>query len=139
MSLASNDSRYREYIAHKVSPNYHERITNSRLLNIFKNWDKDVPNEFGKYVSAFECLVCQRLHDKLKNPNTHIITKEHYNCPLPVSLLTNEINMNNWWVTAWKIGACQAKLLAQLSSKNTSINSQAFDDEIMKLTQETDC
>ncbi|XP_046752653.1 alpha-(1,3)-fucosyltransferase 10 [Diprion similis] len=134
--LATDESRYREYISHKISRNLNERITNPRLRNALRNRDKSVPNEFGNYVQSFECLVCQRSFD---NANSYIVNKEHYNCPLPVNPLTNTVDRSNFWVDEFIVGRCKAKLLAQLVLRNISIDRESFHQQLLTFNPERDC
>ncbi|XP_046478346.1 alpha-(1,3)-fucosyltransferase 10 [Neodiprion pinetum] len=137
--LTTDESRYSEYISHKISRNLNERITNPRLRNALSNREKDVPNEFGNYVRSFECLVCQRSFDKLEKRNSYIVNKVHYNCPLPVNPLTNTVDKSNFWVDEFIIGRCKAKLLAQLVLRNISIDRQSFDEQLSTFDPERDC
>lgn len=140
LALANDDSRYREYVAHKLSTDPRKRITNNLLLDALRSRPQDVPNEFGNYVRAFECLVCQRSYDKKTNGHhSHVVTKDHYNCPTPVSPLTNRVDASNWWVDEWRIGRCRAKLLARYVYSNTSIDQRIFDEQVFELDSKRDC
>ncbi|XP_049884451.1 alpha-(1,3)-fucosyltransferase B-like [Pectinophora gossypiella] len=86
--LLNNDTAYEEYLEHKTLG----IITNQKLIDkLF-----ETPTELSDVVQRLECLVCEKLHTKSKAVN--MVTKKHYDCPLPVSALSLSVNPKNKWL-----------------------------------------
>ncbi|XP_049884474.1 alpha-(1,3)-fucosyltransferase B-like [Pectinophora gossypiella] len=88
--LLNNDTAYEEYLEHKTLA----LVTNPNLLNEFgaNYFQRDIT----KIIANLECLVCERLHEDSDRVN--IVTKKHYDCPLPTSALTLSVNPDNLWM-----------------------------------------
>ena len=82
--LDENDKEYARYLEFKD-----KGVTNERLLNFMKNRPWGTSFEEQNYVTGFECLVCDRIHENLKRKasglveNRYVASQEHYGCPRP--------------------------------------------------------
>ena len=82
--LDGNDGEYAKYLEFKRSG-----VTNERLLHFMKNRPWGTSFEGQNYVTGFECLVCDRIHENLKHKasglaeNEYVASQEHYGCPRP--------------------------------------------------------
>ena len=83
--LDNNDEEYLKYLQYKTTG-----VTNENLLNFMKGRPWGHTYKEQSFVSGFECLVCDRIHDNMKLESkglpkkTHIAKQEHYGCPRPV-------------------------------------------------------
>lgn len=83
--LDDNDEEYLKYLQYKT-----DGVTNENLSNFMKGrpWGHTYSEQ--TFVSGFECLICDRIHDNLKLESsglpkkTHIANQDHYGCPRPV-------------------------------------------------------
>lgn len=94
-TLLDDDTLYEEYLDHKTK----QIITNLKLVK--EKRERPYQNEGLDIVEAFECLICEKLHNKT-NIGTNIVNKSHYNCPKPISALTLTVNPSNSWVHSWE-------------------------------------
>ncbi|XP_069697948.1 alpha-(1,3)-fucosyltransferase 10 isoform X2 [Periplaneta americana] len=136
-TLNSNISKYNSFLKHKLGSS-NERITNRRLIDAFekRKWGIDNDFEKGNFIEHFECFVCEQEHKKLSGERTQIggISTEHYNCPVPVSPLTNEKDKENWWVDQWYTGKCEAKILRKyIEVGKHNYNYEEFYDELRNM------
>ncbi|XP_049884227.1 alpha-(1,3)-fucosyltransferase B-like [Pectinophora gossypiella] len=88
--LLNNDTAYEEYLEHKI----HKRVTNQKLINELTARPHEV--DLSGVVEELECLVCSKLHRNMSNVN--MVTKKHYDCPIPTSALTLSVNPKNGWI-----------------------------------------
>ncbi|XP_012276747.1 alpha-(1,3)-fucosyltransferase 10 [Orussus abietinus] len=138
VNLTNDELQYERYITHKLYPS-NFRITNARLLTALRDRSSSMPHDFVNYVRSFECFVCKKLHDPNRMKNVHIVNTKHFNCPLPRSPLTGEVNKNNWWVDRWNLEKCSAKLLVQKIMNNVLIDMNQFDEERFKMYVTKNC
>ncbi|XP_037961100.1 alpha-(1,3)-fucosyltransferase B isoform X2 [Teleopsis dalmanni] len=114
-NLNKNDVEYNEYLAHKYN-----RLHPIENLHLKQELATRVYSENGKSLfAAFECGVCQRLHqlDEFGSRVAHI---KHYNCPLPLVYPKMRTKVKNDWNSIMSIGKCQAQLFDELMQLNES-------------------
>ena len=84
--LDKNDEEYAKYLDFKE-----KGVTNQRLLKFMKNCPWGQTLEEPNFVTGFECLICDRVHENLQREakglpkKEYIATQEHYGCPKPVN------------------------------------------------------
>lgn len=132
-----NDSAYEEYLSHKLDEREY-RVTNDRLLRSLETRATGAPNEFGSYVEAFECFICERVQNNRKL-QMDTVMKLQYDCPLPKDPVTGEIGKHNWWIDQWNIEKCGAKLLAYYITNNISFDINRFDEQKMYMYDNGEC
>lgn len=132
--LVLNETEYDKYLSHKLSNNY--EIHNERLKKAFEKNTTWFRNEFGNYVEEFECFICENIQKQRKKK---VVDKEHYDCPLPINPLTNEVDHNNWWVKQWIVEKCGAKVLTYYLQNNLTINMENFEKEKLELYDKNNC
>ncbi|XP_032665771.1 alpha-(1,3)-fucosyltransferase B [Odontomachus brunneus] len=135
--LVENNSAYEEYLHHKLGEREY-RVTNDRLLHFLERRPAGVSNEFGNYVEAFECFICEQIQNNRKS-QVDIVTERQYNCPLPRDPITSETDKQNWWIDKWNIEKCGAKLLAHYATNNISFNINHFDKQKMHMYDNGEC
>ncbi|XP_014470326.1 PREDICTED: alpha-(1,3)-fucosyltransferase 10 [Dinoponera quadriceps] len=135
--LVKNDSAYEEYLSHKLG-NREYRVTNDKLLHSLERRPTGVPNEFGNYLEAFECFICERIQNNRKL-QIDTVTKQQYDCPLPRDPITGEIDEHNWWIDQWNIEKCGAKLLAHYVINNISFSINGFNKQKMYMYDNDEC
>ncbi|XP_015186442.1 PREDICTED: alpha-(1,3)-fucosyltransferase 10 [Polistes dominula] len=138
LRLLNNDMEYEKYLIHKIGKE-EERLTNDQLLNVLNKIPAKEMHHFGYYVEDFECYVCKQIHNIQINNETSIITKKHYDCPLPIDLLSGNVNENNFWVSQWNLEKCVAKLLQHYVLNNLTIVIEQFHNETFLLYNKNDC
>ncbi|XP_023712617.1 alpha-(1,3)-fucosyltransferase 10 isoform X3 [Cryptotermes secundus] len=110
----SNITKYKSFLKHKLGAKG-EKVTNKRLTSALetRKWGIDNDFEKGNFIEHFECFLCEHEHKKLNGQRTRLssISEAHYDCPIPVSPLTNTVNRENWWVDQWHMGKCEARVL----------------------------
>ncbi|XP_049879664.1 alpha-(1,3)-fucosyltransferase 10-like [Pectinophora gossypiella] len=89
--LLQNDTAYEEYLEHKTK----KLISNEKLIEELTA--RPYQTDFEAATNKFECFICEKLHTKDSN-SVNIVTKKHYNCPLPSSALTLAVNPANDWL-----------------------------------------
>lgn len=115
--LNKNDNEYNTYLIHKSGKKYKNKITNMKLINVIQQRKWSV--EELSYLDYFECFVCNSVHNLLKGTYTpKTVTKNHYNCEIPVSPLIKKPNNSNWWVDAWRIAGCEALVMNKFTNAN---------------------
>lgn len=131
--LNNKNFEYENYLQHKLSDIF--RLTNENLKLRMKNrkWTFDGNPHFH---TKFECFLCKRLHEKKYK---YRMERKEYNCPIPVSPLTNKINQSNWWNEHWTDGKCQAKILKDLVYNNIRITKEEYEKEFLKLKENRYC
>ncbi|XP_049884482.1 alpha-(1,3)-fucosyltransferase 10-like [Pectinophora gossypiella] len=88
--LLNNDTAYEEYLVHKTQG----IISNQKLIDELTV--RPYQLKLDEVVKEFECFVCEKIHNN--NSDANIVTKNHYNCPMPRSAITLTENVNNSWV-----------------------------------------
>lgn len=101
--LMQSDKLYEEYLEHKTEG----KISNRRLIEELqaKPYQTDAVKRHHKFV----CFLCEKLYEKEKGVN--IVTRKHYNCPKPVSALTQRVEPSNSWVGSWEYAEIYTKSL----------------------------
>lgn len=110
--LLEDDNLYEKYLQHKLKGT----VTNERLVNELKlrPWSAD-PLQI---VNKLECLVCENVYENLKgHKKIHKVSKDHYNCPKPVSASTLQVNPDNSWVFSWQSARIKAEELRKKINK----------------------
>jgi hypothetical protein len=130
----SNITKYKSFLKHKLGAS-DEKITNKRLTSALeaRKWGIDNDFEKGNFIEHFECFLCEQEHKKLNGERTEMsgVTKVHYNCPIPISPLTNTENRDNWWVDQWHMGRCEARVLRHfVEIGSTDYNYHEFYEEV---------
>lgn len=85
--LMANDELYEEYLEHKTKG----IISNKYLIDASKArpYQTSLPN----VMTEFACFLCNKLHESKTRPLPHrVINRSHFNCPLPISALTLNVN-----------------------------------------------
>lgn len=87
--LMRDDDLYEGYLQHKTKG----VIANVNLINKLKETrdNKDSDREFL-------CFLCDKLHRMEGEPEYSVINKSHYDCPTPISALTQNADPNNVFV-----------------------------------------
>ncbi|XP_053607415.1 alpha-(1,3)-fucosyltransferase B [Plodia interpunctella] len=101
--LLENDTLYEGYLEHKTK----QIITNKKLVEELRL--RSYQLDALATVKKFECLVCKKLHQK--SEKVSIVGKKHYNCPKPISALTQSVNPRNDWVYSWQAAKERVKKL----------------------------
>lgn len=87
--LMQDDELYEEYLEHKTKG----RIENKNLINELKIRPYQMNDD--KRIQDFECFLCNILYETNISVPYRVINKKHYNCRLPISALTLEVNTNH--------------------------------------------
>lgn len=101
--LDNNDKEYLQYLEYKE-----KGVTNKKLFNFMKKRPWGHGFEDKSFVSGFECLVCDRIHENLKlasdglSIKQHIATQDHYGCPAPVQFDFSMIDLPEYERKMWK-------------------------------------
>lgn len=91
--LSEDDKVYEEYLEHKI----HGTIFNKKLINYMHK--RPYQTDFSEVIKEFECFICKKLHDRrMYGGEVSMVNKSHYNCPVPISVLTRKVNPKNRWV-----------------------------------------
>ncbi|XP_028407421.1 alpha-(1,3)-fucosyltransferase 10-like isoform X2 [Dendronephthya gigantea] len=84
--LDNDDAAYMKYLDFKQKGG----VTNTRLLKHMKERKWNMVSGESDFLAAFECLVCDRLHENLKRQKSglpmarHVADQNHFGCPRPV-------------------------------------------------------
>ncbi|XP_047367397.1 alpha-(1,3)-fucosyltransferase 10 [Vespa velutina] len=136
--LLNNDIEYERYLIHKIGRE-EERLTNKRLLDVLKKKSTKDAHNFGYYVEEYECFVCKQIHNTQIKEEISIVSKKHYDCPLPINLLSGKADENNFWVNQWNLEKCGAKLLEHYVLNNITIDIKKYDIEKFELYNKNNC
>lgn len=98
--LMQDDDLYEEYLEHKTRG----KITNQKLIDELRI--RPYQTDHIKLRLNFICFLCKKLHEVRKGVN--IVTTSHYNCPKPVSALSQKVERNNNWVGSWEYAKIRA-------------------------------
>lgn len=109
------------------------------MLDVLQKKSTSDRYNFGYYVEEYECFVCKQIHNTQIKGETSIVSKEHYDCPLPINLLSGKIDENNFWVNQWNLEKCSAKLLEHYVLNNITIDIEKYNDEKFELYNKNDC
>lgn len=138
LNLLKNDSEYEQYLVHKIGKQQ-KRLTNTRLLDILKKRSVEELHNFGNYVEKFECFICGKVQNTRTKKEISIVSKKHYDCPLPKNPLSGKIDKQNFWVNQWNIEKCGAKILEYYVLNNITIDIKKYDNEKLELYNKNDC
>lgn len=85
--LMANDGLYEEYLEHKTRG----IISNKYLIEATKA--RPYQTSLSNVMTEFACFLCNKLYESKKRPLPHrVINRRHFNCPLPISALTLNVN-----------------------------------------------
>lgn len=101
--LMQDNELYEEYLEHKTMG----KITNQKLIDELRK--RPYQTDHSKIERNFTCFLCKKLHEKEKGVN--VVTTSHYNCPKPVSALSQKVNLNSEWLHIWQYGKISAHRL----------------------------
>lgn len=87
--LMEDDEMYETYLEHKIKG----IISNVRLDHELKT--RPYQNDRDKLFQEFECFICKKVHQIGNISVNHAMTKKHYNCPEPISALSQSVNPEN--------------------------------------------
>ncbi|XP_065351355.1 alpha-(1,3)-fucosyltransferase 10 [Cloeon dipterum] len=129
LMLDSDEERYNQFLEHKrQSP---ERFSSELLLHMLaeRKWSvgEKLWNNFEtkSLVEVFECYVCQRVHENLKEGES-VVKLNHYECPPPVSALTKTTLNNSFWFEQWHQGQFEAQLVKELVETGKVVTQDEF-------------
>lgn len=108
-TVNDNDTLYRSFLDHKMS---------SQVQNTFL--EKQIKSEHS--VLAFQCFICENLHESTLSENNQRKSRNIYDCPIIY------VSNKTTWHQHWDVGKCQAKALKTLLTKNVQYSNQYFDD-----------
>lgn len=116
--LESNKEAYEVYLQHKI-----EGVISNRELvrHFYPSWPED---SLG-VVDDFECLLC----GKTFSQETSVLSKSHYNCPEPRSILSGKPNESNWWHRDYWSAACEAEAVKDFVLNKRSLDEKFHFDE----------
>lgn len=95
-NLMQDDNLYEQHLEHKIKG----KISNRRLVEELQA--RPYQTDHKKRHDKFVCFLCEKLYEKEKGVN--VVTRKHFNCPKPVSVLTQRVEPNNSWVGSWEYG-----------------------------------
>lgn len=104
-----NDTLYNTFLDHKI----YSQVQNKFL-------EKQIQSDNS--ISAFQCFICQNLHENTFNKSKRKEIRNIYNC--------SELFVSNktTWHQHWEVGKCQSKALKTLMKKNIPFSSDYFDE-----------
>ncbi|XP_014273113.1 alpha-(1,3)-fucosyltransferase 10 [Halyomorpha halys] len=126
--ISSQREAYNKYLKHKIE----QIIENELLIKQFHNYGY---SDVNSIVNEFECMVCKKSASK----KTGFVTKEHYNCPRPVSALSRKFNISNWWHTDYDRNKCEAAIVRNYIDNSLPINSRELENLVLKYLNEKMC
>ena len=121
--LNTHDDEYEKYLTFKKKGG----VTNPLFQKIMSERERAINNDWSRpnYISSFECLLCERLHDNQRRVATSRTPLEyhadvsHYGCPRPrvfsdspagnLSLVDDK-----WMGSEWTWASYQAKAVKKL-------------------------
>ena len=142
LRIDADDGAYESYLLHKLS----DRVSNVALKKSLsrRKWGVSLDDvvEKGSFVSSFECFLCDRLHESLKDnfkPKVDVKTS-HYDCPEPrpfpmsgnLSSPHDDESPVKVWRDAHLISKFEGKALREL----LKTHEQLSQDQIMELAME---
>ncbi|XP_049884486.1 alpha-(1,3)-fucosyltransferase 10-like [Pectinophora gossypiella] len=108
--LLNNDTAYEEYLEHKTLG----KISNQNLLEEIRL--RPYQTNYYEALREFETFICERIYDK-NNTKVNVVTRAHYDCPLPVSALTLSVNPTNVWIDRIEKAKTTIDMIQRLNSK----------------------
>lgn len=104
--LMQDDNLYEEYLEHKTMG----KISNQKLIHELRIRPYQTNNlELERNIT---CFMCKKLHEKRKGVN--VVTTSHLDCPMPVSALSQKVELNSKWLEMWQYGQYSANTLYDL-------------------------
>lgn len=108
--LMRDDDLYEVYLQHKTKG----VISNVKLIDKIKETDQKKDSD-----REFICFLCDKLYRMEEGPEYRVINKSHYNCPTPISALTQNADPNNIYVKVKYAIIDEAKKLYNSISNNS--------------------
>ena len=127
--LNENDSAYEKYLSHKTEG----RISNPGLIQAMEERTWNIDETGSLFFGAFECFLCERLHQDAEKFAWKPLPLSHLGCPPPLSSISLQENLENFWTQAWHHGAVEARVFQQLLSQYPNgISSQVYQDQVLE-------
>jgi len=136
--LDKDEEKYQQHLKHKSSSR--SDLNRDLLRNLeSRTWSvgERLWNNFEAktLVEEYECFVCRKLHSKLED-GQWVVSKEHYDCPVPTSPLKTELK-NSFWFDQWHQGKFEAEVLRELLYTNITVSQEEFHEKVgSKMIQE---
>lgn len=129
-TINSNDTLYKQYMEHKIL----RKISNHRLKNACRKGSFGIENNDDFTIPAFECFVCKTINKGLYRRHYDSV----YTCEKPKS---NNLSIQNWWITHWESGKCEAKTLQYFieTLKVSNYSKETFENKYAELLQNRYC
>ncbi|KAK2580866.1 hypothetical protein KPH14_005940 [Odynerus spinipes] len=138
LDLLKNDTEYEQYLVHKIGKQQ-ERLTNKRLSDVLRKRSVKESHNFGNYVEDFECFICEKVQNTQTKEEISIVSKKHYDCPLPKNPLSGKIDEHDFWVNQWNIEKCGAKVLEHYILNNITMHIEKYNHEKFQLYNKNGC
>ncbi|PSN48437.1 Alpha-(1,3)-fucosyltransferase 10 [Blattella germanica] len=141
--LNKDNNLYKSFLQHKLARS-DDKITNTQLLYALQSRKWGIDNDFekGNFIEHFECFICEHEHKKIisKTSNIMSVSKDHYNCPVPLSSLSKKKDTKNWWVDQWYMGRCEARVLKKfIELGKTDYTYDEFYEELKNMFSSKEC
>lgn len=108
--LMRDDDLYEAYLQHKTKG----VISNVNLINKLKETGNKKESD-----SEFICFLCEKLHRMEEVPEYRVINKSHYDCPTPISALTQNADPNDVYVKVKYATVKKSEMLYNKISNNS--------------------
>jgi len=142
LRIDADDGAYESYLLHKLS----DRVSNVALKKSLsrRKWGVSLDDvvEKGSFVSSFECFLCDRLHESLKDnfkPKVDVKTS-HYDCPeprpFPMSGNLSSPHDDESPVKVWRDAHLTSKFEGKALRELLKTHEQLSQDQIMELAME---
>ena len=118
--IDADDTSYLKYLDFKQKGG----VTNPRLLKHMKERKWNMVDGEATFVSGFECLVCDRIHENLRRdelglPITkYVADQNHYGCPRPVQFTYPPVkHVDQFERDIWRNEFDENKMIAKALNK----------------------
>lgn len=134
--LENHDEEYNSYLGHKLRSS----VTNKRLIQEIEERNYDAKDRFGKsFINQFECFLCEKPHNQVQN-EISIATTQHYDCEMPVSILSRRPNATNEWVDMYFYGRCEAHVVRKfIDSGVANYTIEEYNNAVIELVKRNKC
>ena len=145
-NLNENETAYEEFLSHKLS----RRVSNQNLINAMeiRSWsddDDDDDDDDENFVEAFECFLCQQIHEKTESelhgysPRPALsIDSSHFNCGPLINPVSKRVNPESWWVQHWQQAGIEARTTSELCTRNQNYSSEEYHNSVFENLQPAD-
>jgi len=142
--LNHNDEVFEESLEHKLKA----QVGNQYLIGVMKSrlWNAGNPeDERENFVEAFECFLCQKVHQKqLANLHEYStgpplsVDSSHFSCDRPINPVSKRENPDNWWLQHWHQTGIEAETIHQLILRNQNYSVEEFHNSVISNFQVND-